>query len=120
MREPSKDHETLLTYWQENLGLQDWTVRLWDDCVPGADMGADRRGECEYDEPSRAAVIRMLAADRFPADAVLPYDYEQTLIHELLHCKFAILDNSGDDLHDRILHQMIDSLANALVTARRG
>jgi hypothetical protein len=50
----------------------------------------------------------------------LPFDKEKTLVHELLHCKFAIIDYSGNEIVDRLIHQLIEDRAKSLVKAKRG
>ena len=44
----------------------------------------------------------------------MPFDFEQTLVHELLHLKFSFWCQNEDDVGDRAMHQMIDDLARAL------
>ena len=94
--------------WKKALGLQDWDIRVVDNCSP-LDLSNPRHaGEVEYEEATKTAVIR------FTKDATY-----KTLIHELLHIKFALLDDSGNPLQDRILHQIIDDLARALAGVAR-
>ena len=47
-------------------------------------------------------------------DRILPFDFEKTLVHELLHLKFSFWCQNEDDVGDRVMHQMIDDLARAL------
>jgi hypothetical protein len=49
----------------------------------------------------------------------LEYDKEKTLVHELLHLKFSFLGESGNDLQDRVAHQVLNDLAKSLVDAKR-
>jgi len=51
---------------------------------------------------------------------MLPFDKERILVHELLHIKFCLLDNSGNELQDRILHQIVEEFAEILVKVKRG
>ena len=50
----------------------------------------------------------------------VPYHPERTLIHELLHLKLCLLGESGNALQDRLAHQLIDDLADALYRAAHG
>lgn len=59
------------------------------------------------------AVIKLL--DKRYYDSPIPYDADQTLVHELLHIKCCFLDDNGDELQSRILHQIINDLARAFV-----
>ena len=45
---------------------------------------------------------------------IVPFDFEKTLVHELLHLKFSFWCQNEDDVGDRVMHQMIDDLARAL------
>lgn len=47
-------------------------------------------------------------------DRIVPFDFEKTLVHELLHLKFSFWCQNEDDIGDRVMHQMIDDLARAL------
>lgn len=112
------DSEKMLDKWLKRLGLQDWTVALQSNCKPD-EMESTGVGEAEYEEEIKCAYVRILD-EKYYGKRIKPYCYEQTLIHELLHLKFALLDNSGNDVHDRLLHQCIDDLATALYLAERG
>jgi hypothetical protein len=109
---------SLLHYWVEVLGLESWTIKLVVDCSPNDMTLANVAGEAEWDATSRSAIIRILDPKDY-GDRIVPFDPEKTLVHELLHLKFAMLDESGDNLRDRLTHQIIDDLAKALVRAKR-
>lgn len=47
-------------------------------------------------------------------DRIVPFNFEKTLVHELLHLKFSFWCQNEDDVGDRVMHQMIDDLARAL------
>lgn len=104
--------------WSKRLGVNDWHVKLKDECVPSDMTYADSMGESEYVEATKTGVIRILREDCY-GDRIRPFDYEKTLVHELLHLKFALLGESGNDLQDRYVHQLIDDMARALVDAKR-
>lgn len=109
----------LLKEWQERLDLSDWVIDLRDDC-PICNFNLDNCvGECEWDLVHKCAVIRLMQESEY-GDRILPYDKEKTLVHELLHIKFALIDNSGNDIVDRYIHQLIEDLSKALVKAKRG
>ena len=52
-------------------------------------------------------------------DRIVPFDFEKTLVHELLHLKFSLLSTNGDDMQARYVHQLIDEMARSLVDAKR-
>ena len=66
------------------------------DLIPSADVvPVVRCGECKH--------------------SAVDFEDRKTLVHELLHLKFCLLGDSGNDLQDRYVHQLIDDLARAFV-----
>lgn len=113
-----KTHEELLTEWKERLGLHEWTIKLVDDCKPEDMTSQDVAGCTVWTEAIKAATIEMLDP-LYYGDRIIPFDYEKTLIHELLHLKTCLISDAADDLQARYMHQMIDDLARAFVDAKR-
>lgn len=109
----------LFEKWRKILHLEAWDIRFkWK--VRARDMNLpDSVGCTTFNNISKQAIIHMLDPVDFEND-LFEYDYEKTLVHELLHLKFADLDDSGDPLRDKLTHQMIDDLARAFVNAVRG
>lgn len=108
----------LLEYCKGRLGLQDWTIKLTTNCR-ACDMFLENcAGATEWTETIKSAHIKILDPDEY-GDRIVPFDMEKTLVHELLHLKFCLLGESGNDLQDRYVHQLIDDMARALVTAKR-
>lgn len=114
-----REANELFYKWSGILHLEAWDVRFqWR--VRARDMNiADALGCTSYKHESHQAIIQMLDPVDFEND-LFQYDYEKTLVHELLHLKFADLDDSGDPLRDKLTHQMIDDLARAFMDAVRG
>lgn len=112
------NNKQLLKHYQKLLGLQDWLVVLYDKCKPQDFTEQDRDGECEYNETLKTAIIRILDPIYY-GERVLSFDFEKTLVHELLHIKFAFIDNSGNELQDRLVHTLINDLAKAIVYNKR-
>ena len=108
----------LLKEWQDRLGLQDWVIKLKEDCSPNDMNQRGCSGEAEWVESNKAAIVRICAEKDYGEGCIVPYHPEQTLVHELLHLKFCLLDESGNSLQDRIVHQMVDDFAKALVDAK--
>ena len=52
-------------------------------------------------------------------DRICAFDWEKTLVHELLHLKTCLVSSNVPDLQERYMHQMIDDLARAFVDAKR-
>lgn len=108
----------LLAKWQKRLGLTDWVIDLRDDCLPNDMELPNVAGECDWQEVNKTAVIRILQPECY-GERITPFNFEQTLVHELLHIKFCLLGESGNPLQDRILHQIIEDLAKAFVATEK-
>lgn len=116
----SREHEKLLREWQNRLGLQDWYIILKTNCRPENMAMKDVEGCTTWTESTKSAWIDILDEQFFPEHAAArPYDFERTLVHELLHCKMSVLSDDEDSVQYRIVHQLIDDLARALVDAKR-
>lgn len=109
----------LLTEWQTRLGLHDWTIKLVDNCNPDEMTIQDAVGCADWTESSKVARIEIIDP-RYYGNRILPFDYEKTLVHELLHLKTCLVSDMVSDLQTRFTHQLIDDLARAFVDAKRG
>ena len=108
----------LLNEWKNRLDLNDWVIKLNEDVSPNDMQLQGVSGECSWDEIHKAATINIINEKDY-GDRILPFDNEKTLVHELLHIKFCMLDNSGNELFDKLLHQLIEDMAKALISAKR-
>jgi len=113
----SKKHKALLSEWQARLGLTDWRIKLKPKCKP-EDMAQEGSGCVEWSESIKSARIEIINP-KYYGDRVVPFDWEKTLVHELLHLKLCLVSDGVDAFQERYMHQIIDDLARALVTARR-
>lgn len=114
------EHERLLQEWQKRLGLQDWYIILKTNCRPENMAMQDVEGCTTWTESTKSAWIDILDEQFFPEHAAArPYDFERTLVHELLHCKLSVLSEDETGIQYRIVHQLIDDLARAMVDAKR-
>lgn len=108
----------LLEEWQKRLGLTDWRIKLVDNCEPEDMSLRDVAGSTEWTESVKTARIEIMDP-KFYGDRIVPFDYEKTLVHELLHLKFSLISLDTSDLQARVVHQIIDDLARAFVDAKR-
>ncbi len=108
----------MLTEWQNRLGLQDWRIKLEVNCKPGEMELDDCAGCVEWTEATKTAKIQILDP-QFYGERIVPFDFEKTLVHELLHLKTSLVSDSAPDMQVRYMHQIIDDLARALVDAKR-
>lgn len=113
----------LLNEWVERLGLQEWRIKLKTDCKESEMVLPGNAGCNEWTEANKTAVIEIMSKEEY-GDRIIEWDFERILVHELLHLKFSLLDDSrftdGVTLSDRFVHQLIDDMARALVCAKRG
>ena len=113
-----KDLGKTLEYWLEILSLKNWEIKVQDNCV-GCEFENVAYGECTYDLTRKFAIIKLLDEKYVAEDAFYKYDKEQTLVHELLRCKFALIGDSGNDIVDRVIHQLVNDFACALIKVKR-
>lgn len=108
----------LLELWQRRLRLQDWFVDLRVSRNHEMPSG-NQDGATHFCLRTKEAVIHVLhPSDRDPR-SVCRYDFEQVLVHELLHLHFAGATPDNDTPEMVALEQAIDLTAWALVQAYR-
>lgn len=115
--------EKLLEEWQERLGLQDWNIILRYNCKKEDMELEDVNGESSWTTSRKVGVIRILNL-KLCEDDIEEFDFEEILVHELLHLKFSLLEYGKDNYANKVAlevrHQLIDDLARALVMAKNG
>ncbi len=94
------------------MGLQDWTIKLNAKCHPTEMALQDVSGCTEWTEAIKTARIDILDPQYY-GNRIVPFDFEKTLVHELLHLKMTFWCQQTDDISDRLMHQVIDDLARA-------
>lgn len=111
-----KTSALLLKEWRERLVLNDWFINLSYACDP-SDMALENcAGECEWETTNKCASVRIKHEKYLETPEY--YNFERTLIHELLHIKFGIVWNNVDGAARDLLHQTIEELARALYDAK--
>ena len=106
----------LLTEWLDRLGMRDWAVMLQSDVDP-SDMSIQNALGCtSWEESTKSAVIQIVNPAKLEG-LTREFDYEQILVHEILHLKTSLLSSreEEDTLSDRVLHQIVDDLARAMI-----
>lgn len=108
------EERMLLEKWQKRFGLQDWRIKLCTRMKP-EEMAIDGVSGCtEWSEAIKTARIEIIDPVYY-GNRIVPFNFEKTLVHEMLHLKFSFWCQNTDDLEDRIMHQIIDDLARAFV-----
>ena len=109
---------TLLEKWKRKLCLNEWRIKLLTNLRPEEMTMNDVAGCSEWSESIKTARIEIIDPDYY-GDRIVPFDFEKTLVHEMLHLKFSFWCQNEDDICDRIMHQMIDDIARALTEKRK-
>ena len=116
----------LLDEWQTRLGLKDWLILLETNVDPNKIPIRDADGCVSYEEIVKAAKIQIINPEAIVSDEdtirLRPFDFEETLVHELLHLKFCLLERGqkwDKKLQLRLMHQILDDISRALVDAKR-
>lgn len=110
--------EELLEQWVHILGLEKWHIFPNLNATPEefSDSGELRAGEAQYDVVNRTANILILKQEAWARPE--EYNFERTLVHELLHLVFApFYPNTGDCL-EIVIHMTLEDLAGAFVEAK--
>ena len=104
--------------WIMRLGLEKWKINCMLDAAPEDFLSSDeiRAGEAEWVAVTRRATIKILRKEAYSDPD--EYDFERTLVHELLHLVFAPFYPSTGDCLETVVHMTIEDLARALVDAR--
>lgn len=113
-----KEQVELLDEWQWRLGLWDWRIALEPKCKPDELENKDAQGEVSCKETTKTAIIRIIKP-KYYENRVIPFDWEEVLVHELMHLKMCLLEDEVEPLQERVAHILVDDLARALVDAKR-
>ena len=111
---------SLLNEWTKRLGLQDWAIVLQTECHPSDMAIPDTVGCTSWQESTKSAMIQIVDPKRIE-ELSRPFDFEEVLVHELLHLKTSLMSSKleTETLSDRVLHQLIDDLARAMVDIKK-
>lgn len=111
--------DNLLLEWQHRLGLDEWRIVIHPNRQKG-ELDNDVQGQTDFVEASKQAYVNIVDPKIYDGEAIIePFDFEQTLVHELLHLKTSLVSWNVSDLQERVMHQIIDDLARAYVDAKR-
>lgn len=111
--------QTRLAYWQKVLRLTDWTIKLNINCKPEEMALEEATGCTDWAEAAKTARIDILDPEYY-GKRIVAFDFNKTLIHELLHLKMSFWCQSDELISDRAMHQVIDDLAKAFASIEKG
>ena len=109
-----------LQYWQNRLFLDHWVIR--------ADLVAEKlednasaflEGRNNIAAASNCAYIEV---GQYEVETIEKHCEELTLVHELLHCKYAYLENTNETIesveYELIQHQRLHEMARTLLMVK--
>lgn len=114
-----KKANKLLNEWTTRLGLQDWVIHLNINQNPVAARLHDASGHITIEPVNKCGRIDIIAK-KFYGNRIIPFDFEKTLVHELLHLKFSIFEVLDNELYQHNSHTLLNDMARAMVMAKRG
>lgn len=115
--------DACLREWQRILFLDDWIITA-NFVEPHEMKNRNCAGENEFQPVNRCAAICILKSEHWPPSAIAKQCQEVTLIHELLHCKFLLVENDRPSVEDAYYetaqHAMLEQMAKSLIMAKWG
>lgn len=87
----------LLEKWKRKLCLQEWRIKLLTHLHPEEMMVRNTTGCTEWSEAIKTARIEIINPACY-GDRIVPFNFEKTLVHELLHLKFSFWCQNEDDV----------------------
>lgn len=118
----NKSLKKCLKYWKKKLFLQDWTIKV--KLVSPKEMDNEEiAGLNQFNFVSKSSVIsiqKLSEEDRLYS--VSKSCDEQTLVHELLHCKYNFMESDNGSYEtmyvDAMEHQKLDELSKTLIMVK--
>lgn len=92
---------------------QEWRIKLVTHLLPEEISVSNATGCTDWSESIKTARIEIINPACY-GDRIVPFNFEKTLVHELLHLKFSFWCQDEYSVADRLMHQYIDDLARAL------
>ena len=104
------EEQRLLEKWQKKLCLQEWRIKLVTHLRPEEMSVSNATGCTDWSESIKTARIEIINPACY-GDRIVPFNFEKTLVHELLHLKFSFWCQNEDDVGDRVMHQKLGKIA---------
>ncbi len=112
--------DALFKKWIPRLRLQDWEI-TWK-IVRKEDLPENKSGQCETVVPKKIARVSILHPEDADPRWITPYDFELTIVHELIHPHLApwqLLYDLGDQ-SELLLEQAVHAMSKSFIDADRG
>ena len=100
------EEQRLLEKWQKKLCLQEWRIKIVTHLRPEEMSVNNATGCTDWSESIKTARIEIINPACY-GDRIVPFNFEKTLVHELLHLKFSFWCQDEYSVADR-LKQLVD------------
>lgn len=112
-----------VAYWQPRMRLADWTLRV-ELVSAGQSKDLNVSGHCTFCDNKMSATIQIIKAedlrDHLSDRNVAATNHELTLVHEMLHCHYGLIEPSRDDETKwALFERCIDQVAKVIVDLNR-
>lgn len=100
--------------WQKRLRLQDWIVKI--RLCRAHELPIGSLAHVHYTVEKKMASIRITDPVDYPPDSMVPYDMENSLVHELLHLHLAPITGDKASIEEE---QAIECITSGLLGVHR-
>lgn len=109
----------VLKEWKKRLFLDDWTIKV--ELVNPHEISGFA-GTTNLEFALKSALIKIIIPDEDAKNRIMKFCAEKTLVHELLHCKYNILETEHDKYESVYLgvqqHMLLEQMAKSLIMAK--
>lgn len=110
------DLQALLVKWQAVLRLQDWDIEIL--YVKSFDLEVNTGGHVVRCDAKKTARVKVLDPDLYDPCLIVKQDVEYTVVHELVHIHFALIDDFKDT-NNALYEQAVHRISKALLSLDR-
>lgn len=110
----------LLEKWKRKLCLQEWRIKLVTHLRPEEMSVSNATGCTDWSESIKTARIEIINPACY-GDRIVPFNFEKTQVHELLHLKFSFWCQDEYSVADRLMvknNLNVTAVANTLPMQR--
>lgn len=113
-----------MRYWKKVLFLDHWIIKVAlvdrEECKAG---GEECSGTNHFQISGSSSMIFIATPDDDIRGRIVKYCAEKTLVHELLHCKYNWVSETGTQegkYYENLEHSLIEQMSKSLIMAKYG
>lgn len=120
--ETEEQLQACIEEWKKVLFLQHWVIKgkLVDELYDS--NGVELAGHNNFVIEGNCCLIQIVRANEDNKSRIVKYCAEETLVHELLHCKYNWTQKSSDSIeyayYEIMEHSLIEQMAKSLIMAK--